>query len=367
MRGLYVHLPFCLKKCSYCDFVSFENCYSYESAYVKALLNEFCAYRGEKIDTVYLGGGTPTSLKTESLTAILDGIHQTFCVEENAEITLECNPKTADKDKFSALLSHGVNRLSIGVQSFDDRVLKTIGRVHSADDAKRSIHDAKEAGFCNISADLMFGIPGQSVTSVKESVAQMERLPVCHISCYVLILEENTPLFKRVENGTLVLPDEDTELLMYRTITEDLKNAGFYQYEISNYAKSGYESRHNLKYWDAAEYIGCGAGAHSYFQGVRFCHSADLGAYLENPLMRCEEDAILPKEQMKEFMILGLRRKAGVSRKAFSARFSKELDACFGHVIERFVSLGLLESNGDAVRFTEDGMYVSNTVLCELM
>ncbi len=367
MRGLYVHLPFCLKKCSYCDFVSYENCYSYESAYVKALLKEFCAYRGEEIDTVYLGGGTPTSLKTESLVALLSGIRQTFCVAKNAEITVECNPKTADKDKFSQLISHGVNRLSVGVQSFDDDVLKTIGRVHTADDAKKCIEDAKEAGFCNISADLMFGIPGQSVSSVQESVAYLAKLPVCHISCYGLILEEQTPLFNGVESGLLVLPDEDTELLMYRTITAELAKAGFDQYEISNYAKSGYESRHNLKYWDAAEYIGCGAGAHSYFQGVRFCHSADLDVYLKNPLLRCEEEAILPDEQMKEFMILGLRRSCGVSRKEFSARFSKELDACFGDVVERFVFLGLLESNGDVVRFTEDGMYVSNTVLCELM
>lgn len=367
MRGLYVHLPFCLKKCSYCDFVSYENCYSFESAYIKALLNEFSAYLGEKIDTVYLGGGTPTSLKTENLVAILDGIHKSFCVAKDAEITIECNPKTADKDKFSALLSCGVNRLSVGVQSFDDAVLKTIGRVHTADDAKKCIEDAKEAGFCNISADLMFGIPGQSVASVKESVAQMVRLPVRHISCYGLILEEGTHLSDCVEKGELVLPDEDTELLMYRTITAELKKAGFDQYEISNYAKSGYESRHNLKYWDAAEYIGCGAGAHSYFQGVRFCKNADLGAYIENPRLRCEEEIISLDEQMKEFMILGLRRSCGVSRKEFFGRFSKELDACFGDVVARFVSLGLLESDGDIVRFTEDGMYVSNTVLCELM
>ena len=367
MRGLYVHLPFCLKKCSYCDFVSYENCFSYESAYVKALLNEFSAYRGEKIDTVYFGGGTPTSMQTESLIALLDGVHQTFCLASDAEVTMECNPKTADGDKFSALLAHGANRLSIGVQSFDDAILHTIGRVHTADDAKKCVEDALKAGFCNISADLMFGLPGQSVETVQNSVAHVTKLPVCHISCYGLILEEHTPLWHRVKRGELVCPDEDTELLMYRTITDGLKACGFYQYEISNFAKPGYESRHNQKYWDAAEYIGCGAGAHAYYNGVRFCHSTDLDAYLENPLLRLEEEVISRDEQMREFMILGLRRRCGVSKLEFFSRFSKELDACYGDIIARFVDLGLLEADGDFVRFTDEGLYLSNTVLCELM
>lgn len=367
MRGLYVHLPFCLKKCSYCDFVSYENCFSYGSAYTKALLNEFSAYRGEKIDTVYFGGGTPTSMQTESLVALLDGVHQNFCLASDAEVTIECNPKTADKEKFSALLAHGANRLSVGVQSFDDTVLHTIGRIHTADDAKKCVDDALKAGFTNLSVDLMFGLPGQSVSAVEKSVTLATKLPVCHISCYGLILEEHTPLWHRVKQGELVLPDEDTELLMYRAIIGGLADSGFYQYEISNFAKPGRESRHNQKYWDATEYIGCGVGAHAYYNGVRFCHSTDLGTYLENPLLRYEEETISKDEQMREFMILGLRRRSGVSKNAFLARFSKELDACFGERVAHFVELGLLEAEGDFVRLTEKGIYLSNTVLCEFM
>ena len=367
MRGLYVHLPFCLKKCSYCDFVSYENCFSYESAYIEALLKEFDAYRGEKIDTVYFGGGTPTSLQTKHLTKLLDGVYRCFSVSESAEVTIECNPKTADYEKFCALLAHGANRLSVGVQSFDDGVLSAIGRIHTAEDGRKCIEDGARAGFSNISADLMFGLPGQSVEMVQKSVACVTKLPVCHISCYGLILEEHTPLWHQVEAGNLSLPDEDAEFLMYRTISEELHQAGFLQYEISNYAMPGCESRHNQKYWDATEYIGCGAGAHSYYEGVRFCHCEDLATYIENPLLRCEEAVISKEEQMREFMILGLRKCCGVSKKAFFDRFQEELDAIFGDVIRRFTDCGLLESEGDNVRFTQEGIYVSNTVLCELM
>ncbi len=367
MRGLYVHLPFCFKKCSYCDFVSYENCFSYESAYVEALLTEFNAYRGEKIDTVYFGGGTPTSLQTKHLTMLLDGVYRCFSVAEKAEVTVECNPKTADFEKFSALLAHGANRLSIGVQSFEDTVLHTIGRIHTAEDAKKCIQDAANAGFNNLSVDLMFGLPGQSLEMVQKSVATVTKLPVCHISCYGLILEEQTPLRRWVEEGKFTLPDEDTEFLMYQTISEELQKAGFLQYEISNFAKPGCESRHNQKYWDATEYIGCGAGAHSYYKGVRFCHAASIDTYIDNPLLRCEETVISKEEQMREFMILGLRKCCGVSKKAFFDRFSEELDTIFGDVIHRFIDCGLLESKGDYLRFTQEGIYVSNTVLCELM
>lgn len=368
MRGLYVHLPFCLKKCNYCDFVSYPGAYGLEEDYVNALLSEFALYRGENIDTVYFGGGTPTSLKTENLIKLLDGVFSAFSVAQGAEVTIECNPKTADFSKFCALKNHGANRLSVGVQSFDDVCLKTIGRLHSADDAFRCLEEAARAGFLNLSVDLMFGLPGQNLETVQKNVLTAAAIPmVRHISCYGLILEEDTPLWAQVQTGTLTLPDEDTEFEMYCKISETLRAKGFCQYEISNFAKKGYESRHNLKYWNCEEYIGCGAAAHSYFEGARFCHGAGLVDYIKNPAAR-EDIAVLSKEeQMSEFMFLGLRKTAGVSKKEFCARFGETLDARYHKVIEKFTKAGLLESEGDALRLSEKGVYVSNTVLCEFV
>lgn len=367
MRGLYVHLPFCRKKCDYCDFVSYANCYDAEERYVNALIEEFSRYRGEMVDTVYFGGGTPTSLKPESLKTLLSGVMENFTLTPDTEITMECNPKTADFETFSMLRAWGVNRLSIGVQSFEDRLLSLIGRIHSSEDAKSVILDASKAGFSNISADLMFGLPGQTIEDVRRSVEIMTSLPVSHISCYGLILEEGTPLYKKVESGTLTLPDEDTEFSMYRTLKDELKARGFLQYEISNFAKEGYRSRHNTKYWNAEEYIGCGAAAHSYFQNTRFCHTSNLEEYIKNPMARQDEEEISQKEQMTEFMILGLRKTEGVSKKTFSARFGTVLTDVYGHIITPFVEKGLLLWEDDFLRFSEEGLYVSNAILCEFM
>lgn len=367
MRGLYVHIPFCLKKCSYCDFVSYSGAFGLEDDYVNALLSEFASFRGEKVDTVYFGGGTPTSLKTENLTRLLDGVFSTFHVAHDAEVTIECNPKTADFSKFRALLSHGANRLSIGVQTFDEQCLKAIGRVHAADDAKRCIQDAARAGFLNLSADLMFGLPGQSVASAVESVEIAATMPVRHISCYGLMLEEHTPLWEQVQAGTVSLPEEDAEFLMYCKMKDALNSRGFHQYEISNFAKDGFSSRHNLKYWNCEEYIGCGAAAHSYFEGARFCHGSNLLDYIQNPAAREDVTVLDKEEQMSEFLILGLRKTAGVSETEFFARFGVSMNKCYNNVIEKFTKAGLLVRDGGVLRFSEQGVYVSNTVLCEFV
>ena len=367
MRGLYVHIPFCLKKCSYCDFVSYSGAFGLEDDYVNALLSEFASFRGEKVDTVYFGGGTPTSLKTENLTRLLDGVFSSFHVAQDAEVTIECNPKTADFSKFRALLSHGANRLSIGVQTFDEQCLKAIGRVHAADDAKRCIQDAARAGFLNLSADLMFGLPGQSVASAVESVEIAATMPVRHISCYGLMLEEHTPLWEQVQAGTVSLPEEDAEFSMYCNMKDALNSRGFHQYEISNFAKDGFSSRHNLKYWNCEEYIGCGAAAHSYFEGARFCHGSNLLDYIQNPAAREDVTVLDKEEQMSEFLILGLRKTAGVSETEFFARFGVSMNERYNNVIEKFTKAGLLVRDGGVLRFSEQGVYVSNTVLCEFV
>lgn len=367
MRGLYIHLPFCLKKCSYCDFVSYENAYALEEDYLNALIEELTEYKGEAVDTVYIGGGTPTSLKTKTLVSLLDTVFSTFDVEKNAEVTVECNPKTEERDKFSALLSCGVNRLSIGVQSFDDEVLKAIGRIHTKEDAIACIENAYNAGFKNISADLMFSLPNQSLDSLKKSVEKMVSLPVCHVSCYGLILEDGTPLFEKVKNGLYSLPDEDTEFKMYCTINDILNKHGFSRYEISNFSKDGFHSRHNLKYWSAEEYVGCGAGAHSYYNGTRFLSPYSLREYIKNPLAREDIEILSEEEKIKEFMILGLRKTDGVSKDEFFKRFNVELDDVYKDIIEKFTKNGLLASSKDRLYLTDKGVYISNSVLCEFM
>lgn len=368
MRGLYIHLPFCRKKCSYCDFVSYMGIYGIEDDYINALLAEFDLYRGESIDTVYFGGGTPTSLKTKNLIKLLNGVFSTFNVAQNAEVTVECNPNTADFEKFRALIACGANRLSVGIQSLDDKCLRTIGRIHTAYDASKCIDDAVRAGFLNLSVDLMFGLPGQSLKSVQNSVRGVLAMPnICHVSCYGLILEENTPLWKQAHAGEVTLPDEDTEFEMYCKIKELLQSNGIYQYEISSFAKDGFQSRHNLKYWSCEEYIGCGAAAHSYFNGVRFCHTPEPESYIKNPGARLEEMIISKKEQMSEFMFLGLRKNAGISVSEFSLKFGYRPDEIYKNVIEKFTRVGLLISAGDTLRLSEKGVYVSNTVLCEFV
>lgn len=366
-RGLYVHFPFCVQKCAYCDFVSYSNCFESEDEYINALIREFEHYKNEKIDTVFLGGGTPTSLKTESLTKVLDGIFENFCVEKCAEITVECNPKTASKEKLSALFSHGVNRLSIGVQSLDNKVLEAIGRIHSAEDAIATINDAEAAGFKNISADIMFGLPHQTPEILEKTIDTLSSYPLTHISCYGLILEENTPLEKKVSKNEISLPDEETEFKMYETAVNILEKHGFLRYEISNFAKENKVSRHNIKYWECEEYIGCGVAAHSHFGGERFCHTEKLSEYIKNPLDYKDKITLTKEDKMSEFVMLGLRMDKGISDKEFFKRFKINLKNKYGKIIEKYEKCGLLEFKDGILKFTPRGVYLSNTVLCEFM
>ncbi len=366
-RGLYVHIPFCVKKCEYCDFVSSSDCFGFENEYVNALIQEFEYYKGEKIDTIFLGGGTPTSLKAKSLCKILDGIFENFCVDKNAEVTVECNPKTADKDKLSALLSHGANRLSIGVQSLDEKVLCTIGRIHSSLDAKNTVYDAKAVGFKNISADIMFGLPFQTVELLENTINELCSYPLSHISCYGLILEEGTPLAEKVKKDELVLPDEDTEFKMYETAVSALKKHGFLRYEVSNFAKDGAVSRHNIKYWECEEYIGCGVAAHSYFKGERFSHTENFSDYIKNPLEFENKITLSEEDKILEFVMLGLRMDKGIKDDEFFKRFKINLKDKYGDIIEKHKKNGLLEYKDGFLKFTPQGVYLSNTVLCEFM
>ena len=367
MRGLYIHIPFCIKKCDYCDFISFSDCYNREWEYLNALVQEFRAYEDKAVDTVYIGGGTPSSLSTEGLIFLMDKIFEYFVVADDAEITMEVNPKTADMQKLRALRMAGVNRLSIGVQSFCDSELENIGRIHTSMDATNCILDAKFAGFKNISIDLMFGLPKQTVDTFRSSLIKAVTAGVNHISAYSLILEESTPLYDKVQNWELRLPVEAVEAAMYDTAVETLAASGFYQYEISNFSKSGYESRHNLKYWDCEEYIGCGVAAHSYFRGCRYSNHENLDEYIQKPTEHLDKTELTDKEKMSEFMILGLRKTEGIDLEEFEGRFIHSPYEVFGEIIDKYIHAGLLVHEKGYLKFTPRGLRISNTVLCEFV
>lgn len=367
MRGLYVHIPFCIKKCEYCDFISYTDCYDREKDYLNALVEEFKLYEDKQVDSVYIGGGTPSSLSTDGLMFLMDKIFEYFDVTDDAEITMEVNPKTADMEKLKAIRTAGVNRLSIGVQSFNDEELQNIGRIHTSNDAANCILDAKFAGFKNISIDLMFGLPKQTVESYRNSLIRAIASGVNHISAYSLILEENTPLYDKVKNWELRLPREDVEALMYDITCEVLEASGFHQYEVSNFCKDGFHSYHNIKYWNCEEYIGCGAAAHSYFRGKRFSNYETIDDYIKNPTARLNETELTLKDKMSEFMFLGLRMTQGIDIQEFECRFINSPYEIYGETIDKYIKLGLLIHEKGFLRFSDKGLRLSNQVLCEFV
>ena len=310
MLGVYVHTPFCKKKCNYCAFYSKTGREKDFSKYAKCVAKEALTYEKQDIDTIYFGGGTPSLLGAENISQMLRGIKSAFNVCDNAEITLEANPKTVTEQELCALFSEGVNRISFGFQSFIDEELSALGRIHSAKDGEDAVKMAKNAGFENISGDIMTAIPNQTMESLDITIDKMLSLGLTHISAYSLTIEEGTP-FEKSKN-TLSLPDEDTERKMYRHLAKRLKAANFEHYEISNFAKDSKRSRHNTKYWQNEPYIGLGAGAHSYFCGERYQNAEDIDAYLIGKDIKCNIQKIDEAELKKEKIMLGLRMSDGI-------------------------------------------------------
>ena len=363
--GLYIHIPFCVKKCKYCDFVSFDNRSEYTAGYIDAVINEMKEYAGERADTVFIGGGTPTVLADANLEKLLDAVNKFFKLSGNCEFTVEANPGTVTEHKLSILKNGGANRLSIGVQSFSNDELKKIGRIHDAAAAQRTIDMARECGFDNISIDLMSSLPGQTMQSFSETLnCAISKNPE-HISCYSLILEENTPLYDEYAFGSAELPDEDSEREMYDYACDFLSKNGYNQYEISNFAKPGKESLHNIKYWKCMEYIGIGLAAHSYYKGKRFFNTSDLKQYLSGEFHSPEVSYLTVGDKIEEFMIMGLRMNEGVKKSEFKSRFGYDMYELFKDVIERFTSAGFLCDNGESISLTHKGIAVSNSILCE--
>ena len=366
MKGLYIHIPFCIKKCRYCDFTSFADQADCFDAYTEAVINEMKEYGGESIDTVFIGGGTPTVLSSAQLERIIKAVFERFNVSGDYEFTVEANPGTLDDEKIKMLLSGGVNRMSIGVQSFNDDDLKALGRIHSAKTAYNTICRLYELGFLNINADIMTALPSQTEEGLLKTVEYLLELPLTHISAYSLIIEDGTPIAEDYKNGLLTLPDEDSDRNMYAALVKMLAKNGFERYEISNFAKDGFECRHNIKYWQCNEYIGLGAAAHSYIKSERFSNTPDLAKYLKGEYGRTGE-TLTEADKISEFIFMGLRMRCGISEKEFKRRFNIGFCEAYKKQLEKFIGGGFMKKENGFYRFTAKGADVSNSILCEFI
>ena len=373
--GLYIHIPFCIKKCAYCDFLSWSGDKDQKEEYVRDLEQEIRSYKtfaaDYQVSTVYFGGGTPSILETGQIERIMGALRQTFRIEKKAEITLEMNPGTARKEKLKAYRQLGINRLSIGIQSVKNENLKLLGRIHTYEDFLESYHMAREAGFDNISGDLISSLPGQTLEEWKEELEILIRTPLEHLSVYQLIIEEGTEFYERYGEHEELLPDEETSREIYLWTGEYLENQGFRQYEISNYARAGKESRHNLRYWERKDYLGLGLGAASMIRNMRMSNTRDWEKYrtgCRDPRKIREEVEFLEEpRQIEEFMFLGLRKTRGVSRKEFRRTFGKDLDLIYEKTLKKYLENGMLQESGDRIFLSAEGILLSNQIFADFL
>lgn len=371
--GLYIHIPFCVKKCDYCDFLSAPANKQVQMAYMDTLQKEIkekaIEYQEWCVDTVFIGGGTPTSVPYETIVSMMDTIKSAFSLTGDCEITMECNPGTVTRDSLKAYMAAGINRLSIGLQSADNELLKQLGRIHTYEQFLETYGWAREAGFKNINVDLMSALPNQSLLQYEDTLKKVIELNVEHVSAYSLIVEEGTPFYKLYEADELLLPDEETERQMYYRTEELLKQAGYERYEISNYAKKGYRCRHNVRYWEREHYLGLGLGASSMIDNVRFKNTDWLDEYLpENKYMEKTEVQELSKNEcMEEFMFLGLRMTEGISKKEFEKLFDSSLEEIYGNTLDRLKGQELIAEKNERIFLTKYGLDVSNRVFVEFL
>ena len=361
----YVHIPFCTQICYYCDFSKVFIKNQPVDSYLEHLIEEYDSYDIKKLRTLYIGGGTPTALSAPQLAFLLEKLTDKLDLSYLEELTIEANPGDLDQEKIAVLKESPVNRVSLGVQTFNDRMLKQIGRSHLEKDIYENIANLKKAGFDNISIDLIYALPKQTMEDVKINVAKAIALDIPHMSLYSLILENHTVFMNRMRRGKLPLPKEDLEAEMFEYIIAELEKAGFEHYEISNFSKPGFESRHNLMYWDNAEYYGIGAGASGYVDGVRYKNHGPIRHYMqavEAGNTRVQEEVLTLKEKMEEEMFLGLRKKSGVSKKRFEEKFGLSFEDHYGAVVSELTEQGLLVPDRDIVRMTKQGLFLGDTV-----
>jgi oxygen-independent coproporphyrinogen-3 oxidase len=339
--ALYIHIPFCKQKCLYCDFPSFAGKENLMVDFSKALAKDIETASKRKIKTIFIGGGTPTYLCLKAWKYIKDSIHK-LDKSENLEFTVEGNPGTFTEENLRFLKEMGVNRLSIGLQCFQNTILKKIGRIHTAEDFIMSYEMARNIGFKNINIDLMFGLPDQSMDDWKETLEKVVKINPEHISCYSLIVEEKTPFYNMYKKGMITLPEEELEREMYRYGVDFLKNKGYDQYEISNFSKKRMECKHNLVYWELGEYIGCGSGAHSYIDNLRYRNDENIEKYIssigEKNFLKLDEHRNSREDDMEEFMFMGLRKISGISIMEFNKRFEKDIYNIYGNIINKYIN-----------------------------
>ena len=373
--GLYIHIPFCVKKCAYCDFLSWSGDKEQRVDYVRALEQEILSYKNFAEDylvtTLYFGGGTPSVLEGELLERIMEAIRRTFQIEEKAEVTMEMNPGSALKEKLELYKKLGINRLSMGIQSVKNENLKLLGRIHTYEDFLESYCMAREAGFDNLSGDLISSLPGQTLAEWKEELEILMETPLEHVSVYQLIIEEGTEFYKKYGECEELLPDEETSREIYLWTGKYLKSRGFEQYEISNYAREGKQSAHNLRYWERKDYLGLGLGGASMIRNMRMSNTRDWDkymAYCRDPGKIREEVEVLEESgQMEEFMFLGLRKTRGISKKEFRRTFGKDIDLVYEKTLEKYLKNGMLQESGDRIFLSEEGILLSNQVFADFL
>lgn len=376
--GLYVHIPFCKQKCMYCDFPAYQNLQDYYETYVYALVQEIDLWVSEhpeskerSIDTIYFGGGTPTELSIQQLQMIIDKIKSTFTIDENCHMTIESNPGEVDLQYLTKLVKLGFNRISFGVQTFDDKALTMLHRSHDGEKAIQAVYDAKEAGFTDINIDLIYGLPRQTLEDIQHNLNIVKDLPINHISTYGLQVEVGTYLYHLVQKNLISIPSESIDESMYDTMMAGLKELGFERYEISNFAKGNSYSRHNLKYWHYIDYLGFGAGAHSFYDGIRRSNNRNVMPYIQSVdryiMPTIDTETITVERAQEDFCFLALRTKWGLDEQKFEDRFGVSVHNLFGNILEDLVTKGLLEYQNGSYHLSSEGAKHGNYVFSQFI
>lgn len=370
LKSVYVHVPFCAKKCRYCAFNSYADKFALADSYFDAVSRQISALGGGKTDTVYIGGGTPSAVDKKYIVNVLDEIHSHFDVQKNAEITVEVNPKSANYETISAYAEKNVNRMSIGAQSFNQNELSAIGRIHTAKDVENAVKTAHLCGIDNVNIDIMYAIPHQTNKSLSETLKKAVSLDISHISLYGLAVEDGTPLANDVENGVFVPFSDDEYAYQYEYICDFLRANGFVHYEISNFARGeNFVSRHNLKYWHGGEYYGIGAGASGYINGERYTNEAKIEDYIASPFAKSDVEKIDKNGRMSEYMILNLRLlQSGIDEDEFREKFGIDMYSVFGKKLDFHLNTTkMLEKKGKKIVLSKKAYYVCNAVMCDFL
>ena len=369
--GIYIHIPFCKQKCFYCDFCSFANKNEMQEKYVETVINEIKNITHKEkytVTTIYLGGGTPSILNPEYIKNILQEIKSSFKILDDAEITIEINPGTVNEEKLKRYKEYGINRLSIGLQSANDKILKNIGRIHDYKQFEETFFFARKCGFKNINVDLMIGLPTQAIEDVKQTLEKIIQKNPEHISVYSLIIEEGTTIEKLINENKLQLPDEETERIMYWTVVNELKENGYNQYEISNFSKKTYESKHNTNCWKHKQYIGLGTSAHSYLNKKRYSNTNNIEEYIKNiQESNISKNITIHEEQteestMNEYMLLGLRMIQGININEFKQKFKTDPTIKYKEILEKLQKENLIQITKTSIKLTKQGIDFGNIV-----